>query len=112
MLARSRRRGGAPPAVRAVKIASATPTQALSRNASRQLTTASSPPIRGASESAPVCTLANVPIARVSSCGGTISASVASSSGVRNAFEPPCTKRAAMKMLSVGANAAISEPIA
>ena len=100
------------PDVRAVKTASATATAALTTNARRQCTVARTPPISGASESAPVCTLANVPIARVSRCGGTISASVASSNGVRNAFEAPCTKRAATKIVSVGAAAAISEPMA
>ena len=64
MLGRSRRAAGAPE-VRAVKTASATATAALATNARRQCTVASSPPISGASESAPVCTLANVPTARV-----------------------------------------------
>ena len=91
---------------------SAMPTIALTTNARRQLTTASTPPISGASESAPVCTLANVPMARVRRSGGTSSASVASRSGVRNAFDAPCTKRAATKTESVGAAAAIREPIA
>ena len=95
-----------------MKTASATATAALATNARRQCTVASRPPISGASESAPVCTLANVPTARVRCCGGTISASVASRSGVRNAFEAPCTKRAATKIVSVGAAAAISEPTA
>ena len=111
MLGRALRGGGAPE-VRAVKTASTTATPALTTNASRQCTVASRPPISGASESAPVCTLANVPIARVSRCGGTISASVASRSGVRNALEAPCRKRAATKIVSVGAAAAISEAIA
>ena len=111
MLGRSRRATGAPE-VRAVKMASATATAALATNARRQCTVASSPPISGASESAPVCTLAKVPTARVRCCGGTISASVASRSGVRNAFEAPWTTRAATKIVSVGAAAAISEPMA
>ncbi len=95
-----------------MKTASAIATAALATNASRQCTVASSPPISGASDSAPVWTLANVPTARVRCCGGTISASVASRSGVRKAFEAPCTKRAATKIVSVGAKAAISDPMA
>ena len=99
-VAAARRRA---PEVRAVKIASATRHRGAGDEGEAPVDDGEQPADQRRERERPGLHARERAHARVRCCGGTISASVASRSGVRNAFEAPWTKRAATKIVSVGA---------